>query len=179
MEKQVLLKSGQQITIRVAVAADAARLTAMVKSYLADSAYLPRTPEEFNLTPVQQEQWIRSFAERDNSLMLVAVKDGEMIGNIDLGGSDRQALQHTAVIGMGMLKSWQNRGLGTALMEAAIGWARQQSLLELLWLQVYADNEAGRALYRKMGFVENGTIKRFFKREGFYSDVVTMSLDLR
>ncbi|MNY39328.1 Spermidine N(1)-acetyltransferase [compost metagenome] len=78
-----------------------------------------------------------------------------------------------------MLKEWQSVGLGTALLEAAIDWARTASELEILFLQVYAENEAGLSLYRKMGFVENGRIPNFFKQNGRYHDEITMHLALR
>jgi RimJ/RimL family protein N-acetyltransferase len=87
-------------------------------------------------------------------------------------------MRHTGVIGMGIVSAWRNTGLGTALMTAVIDWARQHPVLELLWLQVYADNAAGRALYQKMGFAETGLIRDFCKHGDRYHDMITMSLDL-
>ncbi len=88
-------------------------------------------------------------------------------------------MEHTAVIGMGMLKEWRNTGLGTALLKLAIEWAKENPILELLWLQVYSDNELGLGLYRKMGFEKNGILKNFFKREEKYFDNLTMTLSVK
>jgi ribosomal protein S18 acetylase RimI-like enzyme len=78
-----------------------------------------------------------------------------------------------------MILEWRNSGLGSSLLATVIEWARKNPILELLWLQVYTDNQLGLALYEKMGFIDNGTIKNFFKKDGQYSHVKTMSLSLK
>ena len=45
--------------------------------------------------------------------------------------------------------------MGTALVRAAIDWARGQGLHKLC-LEVFAHNAAGIAMYRKCGFIEEG-----------------------
>ena len=69
--------------------------------------------------------------------------------------------------------------MGTALLKAAIDWAKNNPELEILFLQVYADNVAGLVLYRKMGFVEHGRIPDFFKQNGRYHDEISMHLSVR
>lgn len=174
----LVLKNGESITIRSCEASDAAALMHCVKTYLNDSEYIPKSSEEFNLTIEQEQQWIQSLNESPNSLLLVAVYDGNIIGNIDITGSGRKMMAHTAVIGMGMLQEWRNCGLGSALMEAGITWAKSNAILEILWLQVYLQNQLGLGLYRKMNFIENGIIPNFFKHNGKYYDVLTMSLSV-
>ena len=112
-------------------------------------------------------------------MLLIAEFNNEIVGNIDLTGNRRKIMEHTAVIGMGMLKEWRNTGLGTALLKLAIEWAKENSILELLWLQVYTDNELGLGLYRKIGFVENGIMKNFFKQDGKYFDNLTMTMNVK
>lgn len=142
---------------------DAEKLLNCIKSYIPQSDYIPKLDYEIKLSIEQEIEWINSFLMNDNSLLLVAEYDNQIIGNIDLTGSQREIMQHTAVIGMGMLLEWRNTGLGSVLLDTAIEWAKQNEILELLWLQVYTENTAGLKLYKKMGFVENGIIKSFFK----------------
>jgi putative acetyltransferase len=52
-------------------------------------------------------------------------------------------------------RDWRGRGVGSALVQAAIGWARGQGLHKLC-LEVFAHNAVAIALYRKSGFVEEG-----------------------
>lgn len=176
--RTIQLKNGNEVTIRQGVPADAVALMDTIKTYLADSEYIPKYPQEFRLTLEKGEDWIRSFMEKENSLLLIAEHEGRIVGNIDLTGSHRQMMQHTAMVGMGMLKDWRSIGLGTALLSAAIDWAKANPILELLWLQVYTDNSAGMALYHKMGFKDNGIIPRYFKKGARYYDNLTMSLSL-
>lgn len=170
------LKNGKKVLIREASTDDIENLFSCIRSYIPESDFIPKLPEEITLTPQKEEEWIKSFLQKDNSLLLVAEHEGQIIGNIDLTGSSRKIMEHTAVIGMGMLKEWRNTGLGTQLMQAAIAWAKENPILELLWLQVYTQNSLGVSLYRKMGFTENGIIKDYFKRDGLYYDNLTMSL---
>ena len=172
---QVTLKNGSIVTIRLATIGDAPELIDTVSRYIADSPYIPMLPSEFHPTVEEEEAWIRSFLDKANSLLLVAEHDGRIVGNIDLTGSPRAIMAHTAMVGMGMLKEWRGLGLGAALLKAAIQWATDNPILEILWLQVYTANAAGMALYRGHGFVDHGIIPRYFQHEGQYHDCLTMS----
>ena len=114
------LKNNKKVTIRQAQIDDAEKLLNCVKTYIPQSDYIPKLGEEIRLTVEQEKAWIQSFMDQENSLLLVAEHEGEIIGNIDLSGNQRIIMQHTAVIGMGMLKEWRNSGLGTALLAAVI-----------------------------------------------------------
>jgi len=174
-----ILKNGKEITIRNGAVTDAEKLRKTVKKYIGESEYIPQLPEEYTLTIEEQENWIKSFIEKENSIMLIAEYHNDIIGNIDINGSVRKAMQHTGGIGMGMLQEWTNSGLGTALMTCAVEWAKQNKILEILWLQVYTDNIGGVSLYKKMGFQESGLIKNYFKQDGKYFDNMTMSLSVK
>lgn len=179
IEKEIQLKNKKTVTIRQANTDDAEKLLNCIKTYLPQSDFIPKLKEEVKMTTEQEAAWIDSFLASDNSLLLVAIFEDDIIGNIDLTGNQRKIMQHTAVIGMGMLEAWRNSGLGTALMKCAIDWAKANAILELLWLQVYTENQVALGLYRKLGFQENGTIKNFFKHNDTYFDKLTMSMDVR
>lgn len=171
------LKNGITVLIREAQEEDAQALQEMVRTYIGQARYLLTTPSEFNLTVQQEAQWIRSFLMPENSLLLLAEHNGQLIGNIDLTGGQRNRVKHTSLIGIGMLEDWQQVGLGRVLLECAINWARQNPVVELLWLQCIAANAPALALYRKTGFEECGRQPAFFKLdETTYEDNVIMSL---
>jgi len=173
------LKNHKLVTIRQAEISDAEKLLSCIKDYIPHSAYIPKLEQEITLTIEQEKEWINTFLMNDNSLLLVAEYNNKIIGNIDLTGSRRKIMEHTAVKGMGMLKEWRNSGLGTALLKLAIQWAKQNPGLELIWLQVYTENELGLNLYRKMGFEENGIMKKFFKKDNRYFDNLTMTMNVQ
>ena len=73
-------------------------------------------------------------------------------------------------------RDWRGRGVGSALVRAAIDWARAQGLHKLC-LDVFAHNEAAIALYRKSGFVEEGRRPKQYRRaSGELWDSIVMGL---
>src|SRR6266487_2501165 len=81
-------------------------------------------------------------------------------------------------IGMLVDRDWRGRGVGSALVRAAIDWARDQRLHKLC-LEVFAHNAAAIALYRKSGFVEEGRRVRQYRRaSGELWDTIMMGLAL-
>lgn len=66
-------------------------------------------------------------------------------------------------------EDWQGRGVGTALMRAAIDLAERWLQLRRLELTVYPDNEPAIRLYRKFGFVEEGRMRGYAFRDGGYA----------
>lgn len=173
------LKNKKQVIIRQAEIDDAEKLLNCIKTYIPQSDYIPKLEQEIVLTIEQEKDLIKYFLNNENSLLLIAEFENEIIGNIDLTGSRRKIMEHTAVIGMGMLKEWRNSGLGTILMTEIINWAKENPILEIIWLQVYTENELGLNLYRKMGFQENGIIHNFFKKDNLYFDNLTMIMDVK
>jgi putative acetyltransferase len=110
------------------------------------------------------------------SYVLVAVTDSEVIGNLDLRTHlDNPRRRHVGGIGMAVRDDWQGRGIGTALMEAALDLADSWLDLRRIELTIYTDNAAGRALYERFGFELKGTHRRYAFREGRYVDAYSMA----
>jgi len=105
---------------------------------------------------------------------LVAVVDGEIVGEIRVDPS----WMGFGDIGMLVAADWRGRGVGSALVEAAIDWARAHDLHKLA-LGVFPHNEPAIALYRKFGFVEEGRLVRHIRRaDGQLWDLIEMGLPL-
>jgi ribosomal-protein-alanine N-acetyltransferase len=67
-------------------------------------------------------------------------------------------------LNMAVAREWRGLGVGSALMVAAIEWARQGGLHKLS-LSVWPHNAAAIALYRKYGFVEEGRRIKQIRRQ--------------
>lgn len=79
-------------------------------------------------------------------------------------------------VGMMVAAGWRGRGVGTALVAAAIEWARAYGLHKLA-LSVFPHNDAAIGLYRKFGFVEEGRLARHVRRaDGQLWDLIEMGL---
>lgn len=105
---------------------------------------------------------------------LVAVVDGKVIGQLGLQlYTGRRA--HVASLGMMVHADYQGRGVGSALMRAAVDLTENWLNISRIELEVYVDNAAGLALYRKFGFEIEGTLRDFSFRDGHFVDVYRMS----
>ena len=103
---------------------------------------------------------------------LVAVSAGRIVGSIHVEPS-RFGFGE---VGMAVARDWRGRGVGAALLSAAIEWARGQGLHKLS-LAVFPHNAAAIALYRKFGFVDEGLRAKHFRRaSGELWDALEMGL---
>jgi len=103
---------------------------------------------------------------------LVAVADGEIVGSVHVDRS-RHGFGEIA---MAVAREWRGRGVGSALLAAAIEWGRERGLHKLS-LSVFAHNAAAIALYRKFGFVEEGRrVKHYRRATGELWDALDMGL---
>lgn len=103
---------------------------------------------------------------------IVAVAGNQIVGSIDI---DRSRFGF-GEIGMMVARDWRGRGVGSALLAAAIGWAREHDVHKLS-LDVFPHNAAAIALYRKFGFVEEGRrVKHYRRASGELWDAIEMGL---
>jgi putative acetyltransferase len=106
---------------------------------------------------------------------LLAMDGDRVVGSLSIRRDDHPAVRHVATLGMFVAAGYRGRGIGSALMEAALSWARRFGV-ERIELTVYPHNDAAIALYRKFGFVEEGRLVRHAKKSYGYEDEVLMAL---
>jgi ribosomal protein S18 acetylase RimI-like enzyme len=103
---------------------------------------------------------------------LVAVAEGVVVGSLHI----ERMWFGVGDIGMLVVREWRGRGVGSALVAAAIEKARYDGLHKLS-LEVFPHNEAAIALYRKFGFVEEGRRVQHYRRaSGELWDAIVMGL---
>ena len=128
--------------------------------------------------PLDVERDRRVFLDSitsDTAQSLVAVDaDGAHIGNLGI------QLHGYGVAELGMMvdAAWRGKGVGAALLEAGIEWARSVGAHKVA-LQHWPTNERAAALYEKFGFVEEGRLRRHYRRHsGELWDAVVRGLVL-
>lgn len=105
--------------------------------------------------------------------MLVADDGGRIVGWCDVRRESIPIYAHEGVLGMGLLPDYRGRGLGERLLRTTLDAARVRGF-ERVSLTVYGRNTRAAALYRKVGFVMEGTRLRGKKLDGVYDDVHMM-----
>ena len=104
--------------------------------------------------------------------LLVAHVGAEIVGSVHVERSPHGFGE----ISIAVAREWRGRGLGSALLAAAIEWARERGLHKLS-LGVFAHNAGAIALYRKFGFVEEGRrVKHYRRASGELWDAIDMGL---
>ena len=92
----------------------------------------------------KRREWLSEMPEGFHHL--VACVDGEVVGSLGLRAFPALwRRRHVGEIGMAVHDDWQGKGIGSALMEAALGLADNWLNLMRVELTVYADNAAGTA----------------------------------
>ncbi len=178
-DKLVALKSGKIVTIRACCVEDARDLLKLKLDYLRNTTTIPLENNEYVEDVTLEFELIKEYINSPNSILLVAEYENSLIGNIDLTGSKRKKMFHTGMIGMGIKDDWRNQGLGKILIEAVINWAKNDSPITLIWLDVYSSNELGVNLYKNTGFKISGTMKNFFKEASGYKDKIQMYQEIK
>ena len=105
----------------------------------------------------------------------VAVEIGEIVGVVSVDPTPFGYGELGMFVGAGS----RGRGVGTALVEAAIDWSRANGLHKVT-LGVFPHNDAAIALYRKFGFVDEGLrVEHIRRKNGELWDLLEMGLPLR
>ncbi len=99
---------------------------------------------------------------------------GRIVGWCDVRRESVPTYAHEGMLGMGLLPDYRGRGLGERLIRAALDAATRAGF-ERVSLSVYASNTRAMALYRKVGFVHEGTRVRGRKVDGAYDDIHMMA----
>src|SRR6516165_5424590 len=156
-----------QFVVRPALPGDA---RAMAESFAAVAEERDGIATE---PPVDIEERAALFS-RSTDGSVVAVAGGRIVGFLHV-----EVSRHGfGDFGMLVDRDWRGRGVGSALIQAAIGWARSQGLHKLC-LEVFAHNAAAIALYRKSGFVEEGRrVKQYRRASGELWDSLVMGRTL-
>ena len=113
------------------------------------------------------------IAKKESVQLLVFFK-GRLIGISDITMKDKIE-KHLGVFGIIIAKDFRGQGIGKMLMEKVIDEARKNlSQLEIILLNVFANNDLAKQMYKKFGFVEYGLMPNGIKLETGYADDVLM-----
>jgi ribosomal protein S18 acetylase RimI-like enzyme len=129
--------------------------------------------------PPAELDWSFFREKIDLQDVLVAVVDGEVAGYVRIAHPfPLESSGHVLhVTGIAVGPAFQRRGVGQALVEAAIDESRSRGARRLT-LRVLAHNEAAVRLYERCGFVVEGVLRGEFFLDGNYVDDMLMAVDL-
>lgn len=148
------MKINQTINIRPTQKSDRAFILSLAPRF---NVGIPpwRTPEQMlDFNQRETKQAMNSIST--DSIILVAENiQGERLGFISITNST-DYFTHAPqcyISAIATTEEAQGKGVGHALMDAAENWARSRSYT-ILSLEVFAQNERARSLYKQLGYKE-------------------------
>ncbi len=197
-ERRVPLKDGRTLVMRPAVPDDAEELILYLRQTAAESRFLLKYPDEWNLTLEKEREILAGFLDNPSGAMVIAMVEsaecgdagapGEESGScsspvlagnstiVPVGGARR--VRHRCALAIALKKDFWGLGIGTALLQYQQELARRIGY-ERMELEYVEGNSRGKALYEKCGFSETRRIRMANKYDdGTYSDDIVMSMAL-
>lgn len=161
-------KDKKSLTIREAIETDATAIKDIVNSIAAEKYYV--VPER------SREDWDETIKDikSNKGLIIVAQVNANIVAMATLTRGRLEKNKHTVQLGIIILKKFRRLGIGTAMMDYLIEWARKQEGLEKISLTVFSTNKPAINLYQKFGFEIEGISKKQYKIEGKYVDDIIM-----
>ena len=164
------------IKIVRAVPEDAEEILEYLKIIGGESDNLTFGAEGFPMTAESEAKYIASMVGSMTKVMYVAKENGRIVGEASYNSYTRPRLRHRGEFGMSVLRSHQNRGIGTALLAKILEFARDTAKNEIVSLEVRSDNGAAIHLYEKFGFKKVGQFEGYLKIDGKLIDCDIMQM---
>jgi hypothetical protein len=162
-------KDGKRIAVRRVTRRDIDGIIRLWQALADERKYI--TTE--TVTVEQKNRWAKSVYDQ-GVLWVLAEIEGGLAGSLSLARHrDSEKTRHVRNLAMGVARQYRGMGVGTALMDYAVRWARQRKVKKIV-LSVFSTNRKAIALYGKFGFVDEGRRKLQFLIDGKYVDEIMM-----
>ena len=124
-----------------------------------------------------ERRYLKSLRRYPHAAVLVAETAEGIIGRLSIARDAHPASYHVADLGLMVAEGRRRQGVGTALIQEALSWARGAGIRKVE-LHVFPHNEPAIALYEKLGFRREGYRHMHYRRGRDYVDAILMALDL-
>lgn len=174
----ISIKNRQIVAVREAGREDSHNLLTFLHKTGGESDFLTFGPGELPVLAKDMEAFLEESIKAKNRIMMLALVEGKVIGSLYFAGGAKIRIQHTGEFGVSVLKDYWGQGIGTAMVEELIQWAKASGVIRKLNLRVRSDNEKAINLYNKIGFNHEGLISREFLISGKFFDCYCMGLKI-
>lgn len=122
-------------------------------------------------------KYYNNFARNKNDFLfaIIVKENNKHIGNVRLGPIDRIHKRSDFGIMIGDKQSW-GKGFASEAIKLVLNYGFKTLKINKINLGVIDDNKRAIALYKKLGFVKEGCIRKNFYFQGKYLDSIRMGL---
>ena len=164
------------IVIRPAEPGDAQALVELSEEVGAEEGCWLLVDEKSRST-TEEKRYLRAVRRHPDAAVYLAEIDDAVVARLSLARDVHPASRHVADLGLMVAASHRRRGVGRAMLEQAVAWARAAEISKLE-LHVFPWNTPALALYETFGFEREGVRKGQYLRAGVPVDTVLMALHL-
>lgn len=122
-----------------------------------------------------ERRYLKAIRRYPHAAVYVAEDGDRIVGRLSLSRDQHPASAHVADLGLMVASSHRRQGIGRALLETAVMWAREAEITKLE-LHVFPWNGPAIALYEGFGFEREGYRKRHYRRGREQADAILMAL---
>ena len=125
----------------------------------------------------QEVDYLNSLSERE--AIFLAEVDSEVVGfqSIDRFAKYTESMNHVATVGTYVLPEYRGKGIGKALFEKTVEFAREQGY-EKVVIYVRSSNTDAQDFYSGFGFEPKGVLKKQVKIDDTYDNEIFMEMFL-
>jgi RimJ/RimL family protein N-acetyltransferase len=128
-------------------------------------------------TAGDERRYLRVLRRSRDAAVFVAETDEGIVGRLSLGRDPHPASRHVADLGLMVAANARRRGIGRALLQQSVEWARDVGVRKLE-LHVFPHNDAAIALYEDFGFRREGYRKAHYRRGPEFLDAILMAYEV-
>jgi len=124
--------------------------------------------------PIASTRRLVRYIEENNLAQFFAIVDNEVVGWCDLLPRNYEGLNHVGSLGMAVVSSYRNKGIGLQLLNITTEHARLNNNIEKAELEVFEMNTNAVNFYLKFGFTIEGKRMKSRKLDGVYDNILLM-----
>jgi RimJ/RimL family protein N-acetyltransferase len=159
--------------VRDAVPGDAAALVTLAQKVGAEPEGWLISDDAWRGVP-DERRYLKTLRRHPHAAVFVAESGAEIVGRLSVARDSHPASYHVADLGLMVAAGHRRRGVGRALLDRAVTWARE-SRVRKLELHVFPHNAPAIALYESFGFVREGYRGAHYRRGTGYVDAILMA----
>jgi L-phenylalanine/L-methionine N-acetyltransferase len=164
------------IRIRRADPGDAAELVGLAEAVAREEGRWIITSDSWRSVG-EERRYLKAVQRHADAAVFVVEDEGRIVARLSLSRDPHPASSHVADLGLMVAADYRRRGIGRALLDEAVGWARSAGVRKLE-LHVFPWNEPAVRLYESFGFGREGLRRGHFARDGEYVDAILMAYHL-
>jgi RimJ/RimL family protein N-acetyltransferase len=167
-----------EFRIRCAEPGDAQALVALAREVGAEPQGWLITSNSWR-SVADERRYLKAIRRHIGAAVYVAETErGEIAARLSVARDPHPASRHVADLGLMVAAGHRRKGIGTALLEQAVRWAKETDVSKLE-LHVFPHNAPAIALYETFGFVREGYRRGHYRRGDELVDAVLMAYSVR